>query len=99
MKQASSYEIYNIELEQAYSFKYLCSAVNNDSTIEDEIKERMAAGNKVFHPNKKTMFSKLLTRISKMCIYKSLIRPVVTYGCESWILKDIREQQLRVFER
>jgi hypothetical protein len=32
-----------------------------------------------------------------MHIYKSLIRPVLTYECETWVLKDIHEQQ--VFER
>jgi hypothetical protein len=59
--------------------------------IEEEIKERITAGNKVFYVNKK-MMCKLLTRISKMRIYGSLIRPVVTYGCEAWVLEDIHEQ-------
>ena len=45
------------------------------------------------------VFIKLLIRISKIHTYKSLIRPVVTNGCETWVLKDIYEQQLRVFER
>jgi hypothetical protein len=44
--------------------------------------------------NKKMMFSTLLTRSSKMYIYKILIRPG-TYGCETWVLKDIHEQQLK----
>jgi hypothetical protein len=35
------------------------------------------------------MLSKLLTRCSEMCIYKSLIRPAVTYGCNTWVLKDV----------
>jgi len=60
----------------------------------EERKERIAAGNKVFYANKKIVFSKLLMRHSKMHIYKSLIRSV-TYGCETWLLKDIHEQQLK----
>jgi hypothetical protein len=64
--------------------------------IEEEIKERIAAGNKVFYVNKK-MMCKLLTESSKMRVYRSLIRPVITYGCEAWVLKDIHEQQLRVY--
>jgi hypothetical protein len=63
--------------------------------IEEEIKDRTAAGNKVFHVNKK-MMRKLLTRRSKMRIYRSLIRPVVKYGCEAWVLKNIHERQLGV---
>jgi hypothetical protein len=30
---------------------------------------------------------------------KSLIRPVVTYGCEAWTLTNRDEQHLRIFER
>jgi hypothetical protein len=32
-------------------------------------------------------------------MYKSLIRPVVTYGCEAWTLTNQYEQHLRIFER
>jgi hypothetical protein len=32
-------------------------------------------------------------------IYKSLIRPVVTYGSEAWTLTRRNEQQLRILER
>ena len=35
----------------------------------------------------------------KLKIYKSLIRPVVTYGCEAWTLMTRDEQHLRIFER
>jgi len=36
---------------------------------------------------------------SKLKIYKTLIRPVVTYGCEAWTLTSRNEQQLGIFER
>jgi hypothetical protein len=36
--------------------------------------------------------------MSKLKIYKSLIRPVVTYGCEAWTLTDRDKQHLRIFE-
>jgi hypothetical protein len=55
---------------------------------EEKKKERIATGNKVFYENKWTVFSKLQTRSSKMHMYKSLIR-LATYGCESWVLKDV----------
>jgi len=32
-------------------------------------------------------------------IYRSLMRPVVTYGCEAWTLTNRDEQHLRIFER
>jgi hypothetical protein len=45
------------------------------------------------------MKSRALNRSSKLKIYKSLIRPTVTYGCEAWTLTNRDEQCLRVFER
>jgi hypothetical protein len=43
--------------------------------------------------------SRALNRNSKLKIYKSLIRPLVTYGCESWTSTNQDEQHLRIFER
>jgi hypothetical protein len=34
-----------------------------------------------------------------MQIYKTLVRPVVTYGCEYWIMKKEDENILGRFER
>jgi len=45
--------IENKEFEQVKSFKYLGSTVNTDNTIEEEIKERISLGNKVFFTNKR----------------------------------------------
>jgi hypothetical protein len=45
------------------------------------------------------MKSRALNRSSKLKIYKTLIRPVVTYGSEAWTLTRRNEQQLRIFER
>jgi hypothetical protein len=39
-----------------------------------------------------------LNRSSKLKIYKSLARPIVTYGCEAWTLTNRDEQYLRIFE-
>jgi len=32
-------------------------------------------------------------------MYHTLVRPVVTYGCETWVLKENIKTKLRVFER
>ena len=32
-------------------------------------------------------------------MYQTLVRPVVTYACETWILKENIKSKLRVFER
>jgi hypothetical protein len=41
----------------------------------------------------------MISLFAKMQIYKTLIRPVVTFGCESWTLRKEDENILRRFER
>ena len=45
------------------------------------------------------MKSRALNRSSKLKIYKSLIRPTVTYECKACTLTNRDEQYLRIFER
>jgi len=73
--------------------------VYTDNTIEEEIKERIAVGNKAFSANKKIFQSKLITKNAKLKLYFSVIRPVVTYASETWILKETITNRLMVFER
>jgi hypothetical protein len=42
--------------------------------------------------------SRLLSRNVKVKIYKTIILPVVLYGCETWSLTLSGERRLRVFE-
>jgi hypothetical protein len=75
------------------------STVNRDNTIEEEIKERIALGNKALFANKKMFQTKLTSKMVKLKLYCSVIRPVVTYGCETWTLKEPIINRLMVFER
>jgi hypothetical protein len=43
--------------------------------------------------------NRYINRGAKMQIYETLIRPVVTCGCESWTMKKDDENILRRFER
>jgi len=73
--------------------------VNDNNSIEEEIKRRISLGNKAFYANQDLFKSKILTKNSKLCMCKTLVRPVVTYACETWILKENIKTKLRVFER
>jgi hypothetical protein len=55
--------------------------------MEEEIKERITLGNKVYFANKKMFQSRLVSKKAKLKLYYSAIRPIVTYSCETWILK------------
>ena len=80
-------------------FKYLGTTVTRNNLIEEEIKERIAAGNRASFANQKILQSKLISMKTKMKLYKALIRPVVVYGSECWVLTENINQKLLVFER
>jgi hypothetical protein len=40
----------------------------------------------------------LLSKNTKIRVYRTIILPVVLYGCETWSLTVREEQRLRVFE-
>ena len=49
--------------------------------------------------NKKLLKNTDLNAASKLQTYKSIIRPIVTYGCESWAMTGTDQNRLLVFER
>ena len=67
--------------------------------MEEEIRERIFKGNKAFYANRAFFKSKLVSRKPKLKLYWSVIRPVVVYGCGTWVLKESIIQRLSVFER
>jgi len=62
-------EIEGMRIEEVNSAKYLRTIMNVDNLIEEEIKERIAAGNRSFFANKKIFQSELITRKTKERLY------------------------------
>jgi hypothetical protein len=87
------------EFEHLKEFTYLGSQFNQINSTSSEIKARILSGNRCYYAYRKLMKSRALNRSSKLKIYESLIRPIVTYGCESWTLTNRDEQYLRISER
>jgi hypothetical protein len=75
-------ETEGIKIEEANNIIYLGTTVTKDNLIEEEIKERIAAGNRAYFANKTIFQSKLISRETKIKLYKALVRPVVVYGSE-----------------
>jgi hypothetical protein len=64
----------------------------------EEIKSRLNSVNACYHSVQSLLSSRLLSRNVKVKIYKTIILPVVLYGCETWSLTLKEEHRLRVFE-
>jgi len=71
----------------------------SEALIEEEIKERIASGNRFFFANKMIFQNKIITRKTKARLYHTVIRPVAVYGSECWVLTENIKQKLLVFER
>ena len=80
-------------------FTYLGSKLNSENNVGREIKQHITNGNRTYYMFSKLMKSKMLNRELKLKMYKTLIRPVVVYGCESWTLNSNDKHLLRIFER
>ena len=88
----------NKHIDQVRSFCYLGAIVNWNNTLEEEVRERIAKGNKASCANKTLFKSNLVSRKSKLKLRWSVVRPVVVYGCEKRVLKESIIQKLSVFE-
>jgi hypothetical protein len=67
--------------------------------IQEEIKSRLNSGNACYHSVQDLLSSRLLSKNLKIRIYKTIILPMVLYGCETWSLTLREEHRLRVLRR
>jgi hypothetical protein len=85
-------------MENVVQFRYLGTTITNQNLIQEEIKRRLNSGNACYHSIQNLLSSRLLSKNIKIRIYKTIILPVVLYGCETWSLTLREAQRLRAFE-
>jgi hypothetical protein len=66
------------------SFKYLGSVMTSLNDIETEIKSKIAVGKKCYYALGPILRRRSVSQSIKICLYKTIIRPAVTYGAETW---------------
>ncbi|KAJ4432164.1 hypothetical protein ANN_20780 [Periplaneta americana] len=88
----------DLSFEEVEKFKYLGVTVTNINDTREEIKRRINMGNACYYSVEKLLSSSLLSKNLKVRIYKTVILPVLLYGCETWTLTLREEHRLRVFE-
>ena len=83
--------------ERVEEFKYLGTNLTNQNSIQEEIKSRLKSGNVCYHSVQKLLSSSLLSKNEKTKIHRTIILPLVLYGCETWSFTLWEERRLRVF--
>ena len=87
----------NSIFERVEEFKYLGTTLTNQNSIPEEIKNRLRSGNACYHSVQNLLSSRLLSKNLKIKIYRTIILPIVLYGCETWSLTLQEERKMRVF--
>jgi len=88
----------NSAFERVEDFKCLGTNLTHQNSIPEEIKSRLRLGNACYHSVQNLLSSRLLSKNLKIKIYRTIILPVVLYGCETRSLTLKEERKLRVFE-
>ena len=68
-------------------FTFLGSKITADDDCSHEIKRRLLLGRKVLTNLDSIFKSRDVTLPTKVHLVKTMVFPVVTYGCESWAIK------------
>ena len=82
-------------LEQVKKFKYLGALLTEDGRCTDEIKVRIGMAKDALSKRKELLTRRISKAIRKK---KTLIWPVLLYGCETWTLRKEEVERLNAFE-
>jgi len=90
--------IQNEQLEQVDTFLYLGSLITEDGECTTEFRTRLNKGQAIGASLQKIWKSHSITISTKIRLMTALVRPVATYGCESWTIRKNEETRLDAFE-
>src|SRR5574337_655925 len=74
------------------------SKITEDGDCSHEIKRLLLLGRKVMTNLDSILKSKDITLLTKVCLVKAMVFPVVMYGCESWTVKKAECRRIDGFE-
>ena len=78
----TSWQIDGETVETVADFIFLGSRISEDSDCSHEIKRCLLLGRKVMTNLDSVLKSRDITLSNKVCLVKSMVFPVVMYGCE-----------------
>ena len=88
----TSWEIDGETVETVLDFIFLGSKITADGDCSHEIKRRLLLGRKVMTNLDSILKSRDITLPTKVHLVKTMVFPVVMYGCESWTIKLSAEE-------
>ena len=74
------------------------SKIIADGDCSHEIKRCLLLGRKAITNVDSILNSRDITLLTRVCLVKAMVFPVVMYGCESWPVKKTERQRIDAFE-
>ena len=94
----TSWQIDGETVETVADFIFLGSKITADSDCSHETKRCLLLGRKVMTNLDSILKSRDITLPTKVRLVKAIVFPVVTYGCESWIVQKAEHRKIDAFE-
>ena len=93
----TSWQIDGETMETVTDFIFLSSKITADSDCSQEIKRQLLLGRKVMTNLDSILKNRDMTLLTKVCVAKAMVFPVVMYGCESWTIKKAEHRRIDAF--
>ena len=94
----TSWQIDVEKVEMGTDFIFLDSKITVNSDCRHEIKGQLLLGRKAMTNLDSVLKSRDSTLLTKVCLVKAMVFPVVMYGCENWTIKKAEHQRIDAFE-
>ena len=94
----TSWEIDGETVKTVADIFLLGSKIIADGDCSHDIKRCLLLGRKVMTNLDSILKSRDITLSTKVCLVKTMVFPVVMYGCESWTLKKAEHRRTDAFE-
>ena len=87
-----------MNLYYSWGSKIIFLGSTADSNCSHEIKRYLFLGRKAMTKLDSILKGRDITLLRKVRIVRSVVFPLVTYGCESWTIKKVERWRIDVFE-
>ena len=89
-----SWQIDGETMETVTDFIFLGSKITADGDCSHKIKRHLLFGRKAMTSLDRILKSRDINLLTKVCLVKAMVFPVVMYGCENWTIKKAVVQSL-----
>ena len=94
----TSCQVSGEQMEVVTDFIFLGSKITADGDCSHEIKRCLLLRRKVMTNLDSILKSRDITLLTKVCLVKAMVFPVVMYACESWTINKAEHERIDAFE-